>query len=160
MHDMVPPPNRLPWPPIVYVAVTLAALGLGWLLPGPAWLAHRAVTLAGWAAIALGLALDLAAMAVMLRHRANILPHRSATALVTSGPFAWSRNPIYLGNTLVLVGVGLAFANPWFLAAALLAVPAVTRLAIEREERHLALLFGPAWDAYCRRTGRWFGRSG
>jgi protein-S-isoprenylcysteine O-methyltransferase Ste14 len=94
----------------------------------------------------------------MSRQHANILPHRAATALVTSGPFALSRNPIYLGNTIAMAGAGLAFANPWFLPAALLAAVAVTRLAIRREEAHLAARFGAAWDAYSQRTARWFGR--
>ena len=131
---------------------------LGWLLPAPDWLHATVPRVIGWALLLSGLGLDLAAMIVMTRHRANILPHRSATALVTTGPFAWSRNPIYLGNTIALCGAGLAFANPWFLLTALLAAFAVTRLAIQREEAHLARRFGAAWDAYRRRTGRWLGR--
>ncbi len=97
-------------------------------------------------------------MATMRRHRANILPHRAATALVTTGPFAWSRNPIYLGNTLMLIGFGLVLRNPWFLPAAAAAAVAVTHLAIRREEAHLEILFGPSWLAYRQRTARWFGR--
>ncbi len=110
--------------------------------------------------MAIGLGLDLWAMVTMQRCKANILPHRPATALVTSGPFAWSRNPIYLGNTLALIGAGLAFSNLWFLPAAALAAFAVLRLAIRREQRHLAERFGPAWETYRGQTLRWFGRSG
>jgi protein-S-isoprenylcysteine O-methyltransferase Ste14 len=98
-------------------------------------------------------------MVVMARRRANILPHRAATALVTDGPFAWSRNPIYLGNTLLLSGCGLAFGNAWLLVGAAVAAIAVTVLAIRREEAHLASRFGDAWMAYAARTRRWFGRS-
>ena len=108
--------------------------------------------------VAGGLGLDLAAIRTMRRHRANILPHRAATALVTTGPFAWSRNPIYLGNTLLLAGAAFAFHDPWFLPAALAAVLAVTHLAIRREEAHLAHMFGAEWERYRRRTARWFGR--
>jgi protein-S-isoprenylcysteine O-methyltransferase Ste14 len=108
--------------------------------------------------VALALGLDLWAMATMARQRANILPHRAATALVTTGPFALSRNPIYLGNTLLLVGIGLALANLWFLPVAGFAALAVDRLAIRREEAHLGLLFPGDWERYRERTGRWFGR--
>jgi protein-S-isoprenylcysteine O-methyltransferase Ste14 len=94
-------------------------------------------------------------MVTMRRHRANVWPHRAATALVTGGPFAWSRNPIYLGNTLLLAGAGLLLANAWFLIAALVGVWAVTRLAIVREEAHLAARFDGAWLAYVRSTPRW-----
>ena len=151
-------PNRIPWPPILFGTAALAAVGLDLVLPGPGWLHAPPWTALGWALLLAGLGLDISAMGVMARRRANILPHRAATALVTSGPFAWSRNPIYLGNTIAMSGAALAFANPWFLPAALLAAVAVTQLAIRREEAHLATLFGAAWDAYSKRTGRWFGR--
>lgn len=156
----VPPPNRIPWPPLIYGLAAVAAIGAGWLFPGPGALDHALPRTAGWIVLLSGLALDIAAMIVMARRRANILPHRSATALVSTGPFAFSRNPIYLGNTIVLTGAGLAFANPWFFPAAYVAALAVTRLAIEREEAHLARLFGGDWDSYRRRTNRWFGRGG
>jgi protein-S-isoprenylcysteine O-methyltransferase Ste14 len=109
----------------------------------------------GWGVLLAGLSLDVGAMAVMWRQHANILPHRAATTLVTSGPFAWSRNPIYLGNTIALSGAALVFANPWFFPAALAAAFGVTRLAIRREEAHLAARFGLAWQVYSRRTMRW-----
>jgi protein-S-isoprenylcysteine O-methyltransferase Ste14 len=151
-------PNRIPWPPILFGAAAVAAVGLGMLVPGPDWLRAPILAIIGWIVLIAGLVLDIAAMATMARQRANILPHRAATALVTGGPFAWSRNPIYLGNTIAMTGAVLAFANPWFLPAAVLAALAVTRLAILREEAHLAARFGEAWEAYCRRTGRWVGR--
>lgn len=151
-------PNRIPWPPILFGAAAIAAVGLGMLLPGPDWLRSPVLAIIGWIVLIAGLVLDIAAMATMARQRANILPHRAATALVTSGPFAWSRNPIYLGNTIAMTGAALAFANPWFLPTALLAAVAVTRLAIRREEAHLAARFGTAWEAYSQRTARWFGR--
>ncbi len=158
MSLAIPPPNRIPWPPIIYGAVVVAAVALGALLPGPAWLRGSGWAALGWALMLAGIGLDAAAMITMTRQRANILPHRAATALVTVGPFAWSRNPIYLGNTIAIAGAAVAFASPWFLAAALVAAVAVTRLAIRREEAHLAKLFGPEWQAYSQRTARWLGR--
>ncbi len=94
-------------------------------------------------------------MIVMTRHRANILPHRAATALVTAFPFSISRNPIYLGNTMMLIGAGFLFANLWFLVTAALAAILVTELAIKREEAHLSTLFGAKWRDYAARTPRW-----
>ena len=105
--------------------------------------------------MATGVGLDLAAMVWMHRLRANILPHRAATTLVTTGPFAVSRNPIYLGNTLLVAGAAPALDNPWFLPAALIAAFAVTQLAIRREEAHLAARFGSQWRDYANRTPRW-----
>ncbi|MGA2636584.1 methyltransferase family protein [Methylocella sp.] len=158
MSAAIPPPNRIPWPPIIYGSAVAAAVGLGFVLPRPVWPSGSAWAAFGWALIIAGVGLDVAAMVTMSRQRANILPHRAATALVTTGPFAWSRNPIYLGNTIAVSGAAFAFANPWFLAAALLAAIAVTPLAIRREEAHLAKLFGAEWRAYSQRTARWIGR--
>ena len=154
---MIEAPNRIPWPPILYGLALLVGVGLGKVAPAPAWLDGPVARGLGGLLLALGLGLDLAAAITMWRRRANILPHRPATALVTSGPFAWSRNPIYLGNTTALCGAGLAFANPWLIGAGLIAAVAVNRLAIVREEAHLARLFGGDWEAYCRRTPRWLG---
>ena len=154
--DPSQPPNRIPWPPLLVLGTAAAALVLSALVPPPGGLLRLLpLRLTGAAIIAAGLGFDGAAMVTMARRRANILPHRAATALVTTGPFALSRNPIYLGNTLLVVGVGLAFAAPWFLAAALLQAWLVTRLAITREEAHLAATFGADWTRYAARTPRW-----
>lgn len=147
-------PNRLPWPPLIFVAAVLAAALLGWAAPLPGWL-PQALRWPGWLLAGAGLALDLAAMRTMRRQHANILPHRAATALVTTGPFALTRNPIYVGNTLAVLGAAFALRNPWFLAAALAAGVAVQHLAILREEAHLAAKFGSVWSDYCARVPRW-----
>jgi len=154
--DLKSRPNRIPWPPLIVTAAAALALlvqradpvGLG-LGAGARWL--------GWALIAAGVGLDLWAMATMTRAHVNILPHRAAGGLVTSGPFAFTRNPIYLGNTAVLVGVGGAANSPWFVVAALVAAKLVEVLAIRREEAHLALRFGRQWGDYAARTPRWLG---
>jgi protein-S-isoprenylcysteine O-methyltransferase Ste14 len=149
-------PNRIPWPPLIVLATAAAAFVLTWFIPLRAeFLRWPGPRLIGAVILATGLGLDVAAMLTMARRRANILPHRAATALVTTGPFALSRNPIYLGNTLVLAGFALAFAAPWFLVAAAAEAWLVERLAIRREEAHLAATFGPAWSDYARQTPRW-----
>ena len=91
----------------------------------------------------------------MRRARANILPHRAATALVTAGPFSFTRNPIYFGNTLLLLGAALLLHDLWFVVAALVAALAVDRLAIRREEAHLAAKFGAEWEEYRQKVRRW-----
>lgn len=153
-------PNRLPWPPMIYIAATGFAVAANHLWPLRLDMDPNVLRPLGAVLLAAGVGLDVWAMVTMSRCRANILPHRAATALVTTGPFAWSRNPIYLGNTIALMGAGLAFANPWFLPAAIIAAIAVLRLAILREEVHLAMRFGTAWDHYRGRTSRWLGKIG
>lgn len=151
-------PNRVPWPPIILATAIAAAVLLGILIPIPATAFQSPVLrAAGFVCIAIGAVLDVTAMFQMRRLRANILPHRAATVLVTTGVFAWSRNPIYLGNTIALAGAALALANPWFLAAAMLAALSTQALAIRREEAHLLEMFGGEWRDYAARTPRWLG---
>lgn len=144
-------PNVVPWPPLIYLAAALGALGLGFVSP----LGFPQSTLAGALLVGTALAVDGAAMLTMARARTNILPHRAAGRLVTHGPFAWSRNPIYLGNTILLIGLAFLLGNGWFLPAAVLAAYATQELAIRREEQHLAARFGSQWQAYAARVPRW-----
>ncbi|WP_230598989.1 methyltransferase family protein [Xanthomonas albilineans] len=89
-------------------------------------------------------------------HRAsttvNPLQPQRATHLVQSGLYRWSRNPMYLGHALILLGLALCLRN----VLALLAVPAyVTYFQIRPEERALQAHFGDAYTHYCRHVRRW-----
>lgn len=154
-EDRYDRPNAVPWPPIILVGAAVTAFVAGTVLP----LRLDVPPALGWIAGAAALALDGWAMATMARAHTNILPHRAAGRLVTTGPFALTRNPIYVGNALLLAGVGLAVGSAWFLLAAAAAAVATHHLAVLREERHLAARFGADWEAYARRTPRWIGRS-
>lgn len=78
----------------------------------------------------------------------------AATHLVTDGPNAVSRNPMYAGIALGLVGTGLLTGRPWPALAAAGFVATVTPQVL-REEAALERLFGDAWRAYARRVRRW-----
>ena len=157
MHDLRDRPNTIPWPPILFVGAALLALGLQVLLPipwpGGGWAA--ALAMAGLFMAAAGIALDLATMLAFRHHRTTVLPHRGATRLITDGPFRFTRNPIYVGNTLLVAGAGLVFGIAWLLPAALAGAAATQTLAIAREEEHLALRFGAEWAEYAARVPRW-----
>ncbi len=152
--DVKSTPNRIPWPPLIEAAAVVTAalgalafpVGLG-LAPLARWL--------GWALIVVGFGLVFWAIAALRRRGTNILPNRAAGRLVTDGPFAFTRNPIYLGNTIAIVGLGVAASSAWFIVAALFAAKLVEILAIRREEAHLALRFGSEWVDYAARTPRW-----
>lgn len=155
-RDRAARPNRWPWPPMIVGFTAIAAVALSQIAPTGGWFPPSVGTqLVGGAIVAVGLGLDVWAMLTMRRHNANILPHRAATALVTTGPFALSRNPIYLANTLLLAGAGLVLMNAWLVGAAAAQAWLVSRLAIRREEAHLAIRFGDAWRAYAAKVPRW-----
>ena len=104
-----------------------------------------------------GLALMAAAAWTMFRARTTVNPLRPerASRLVTSGVFAYSRNPIYLGDALILLALALYFGN-WFAFLLLpLFVAFIGRFQIRPEERALQRLFGDDYRTYCARVRRW-----
>ena len=151
-------PNTIPWPPIILLASILCGWLAGRYFPLP-WASSGMARdiLQGVGIIAIGVAVLIYALAfrAMQRMRTNILPHRAADHLVTDGPFAFSRNPIYLANFILVTGLGLALANLWLPIAALIAAWLEQKLGIEREEAHLEHKFGRAWRDYKKRVRRW-----
>lgn len=157
MTDLRDRPNTIPWPPLLYAGTALVAIGLNVLapLPWPGGTAATVLAAAGLALVIAGLALDIGTMLAFARHRTTVLPHRGATRLITTGPFRFSRNPIYLANGLLVAGAGLIFGSLWLVLAAFAGAALTRRLAIDREEQHLALRFGRDWGDYAARTPRW-----
>jgi protein-S-isoprenylcysteine O-methyltransferase Ste14 len=82
------------------------------------------------------------------------------THLITSGPFAYIRNPLYLGNMMLYAGVGIMSMAlfPWLLAAAVLWFYIQYWLIVTREEEYLASTFGDAFGEYVKNVPRFFPR--
>lgn len=157
MSEHSAPPSRLPWPPLIYVAAVALAIVLQWLWPLP-WIGPPLADLLfalGWLMVLAALALDFGAMRTMRKAQTTILPHRAADHLVTGGPFALSRNPIYLGNTTLMVAIGFIAGSLWFVLLAPVAAILTTFLAIRPEERHLAERFGKRYRDYQKKVRRW-----
>ncbi len=153
-HDR---PNRIPWPPILLVLTIALGIALQWLVP-LSWLyglAALEATVLGVAMIVAAFAIDVWAAIIFRRHKTTIMPHQPSARLVTHGPFRFSRNPIYLGNLMVVAGLGLVLSNLWLLLATPVLGYALHTLAIRREERHLEALFDDQWRDYKARVRRW-----
>lgn len=150
-------PGALPWPPVLYLAAAALALLLNWLYRLP-WITGTLGEFLfglGWLVAAGGLALIVTAIRAMQRAGTAIAPNRRADHLVTRGPFALTRNPIYLGAATILVAAAPITGIAWFLAAAPLAAFATQKLAVEREERHLDARFGKKYRDYAKKVRRW-----
>ncbi|RDW12482.1 methyltransferase family protein [Paracoccus thiocyanatus] len=139
-------------PPAWLGLFALAGAALGWLLPLELPPALRDL---GLLLVAAALALMLWAAFTMWRARTTVIPGRLPAALVTHGPFRFSRNPIYLADLILLAGLMLALSAP----AGLVAVPALAlvlkRRFILREETVIAAAYGAAFDRYRKRVRRW-----
>ncbi|MGR6465585.1 methyltransferase family protein [Rhizobium sp. PAMB 3182] len=149
-------PLRFPWAPVYYLAAGLTAAGCGAFLPVSSLEhGHMLAMSAGLVLALVGVALVIWAIGVLLSHRTPVLPIASARHLVTCGPFRISRNPIYLGYTLVLAALALATDNAWFAVFGFAAAVATNLVAVKAEEKHLLARFGIEFERYCQRTRRW-----
>lgn len=150
-------PSAFPWPPVLLVGAIVAALALERvLIPLPVPFAETGlVHFAGMTLLTAGIVLTVWAAMQFPRHRTSIRPDRGSEALVMAGPFAFSRNPIYLGEVMAIAGAGIGFNRLWLLLAAPAFMALVTRLAILREEAYLERRFGASYHDYRSRVRRW-----
>lgn len=143
-------------PPVIYLTGFMLGSGLEWLLP--------LTNLAGFGlwrwGLAVGLLLAGAALArwafvAMRQHNTSADPRKPSTALLTSGPFAHSRNPIYVAMILLYSG-GSLLLN---LTGPFCVLPLILLLmhfgVIRREESYLAALFGQPYQDYLIAVRRW-----
>ncbi|MEZ4438276.1 MAG: isoprenylcysteine carboxylmethyltransferase family protein [Polyangiaceae bacterium] len=144
-------------PPLLFVGSFVAGARLHRLVPGDALPATAApVTwVIGAAAILCASLLLVSAPGLFLVHRTTIIPHATSRALVTSGPFRLTRNPMYLALAVAYVGVALTLNITWPLL--MLGVPLwiVHTKIIPREEWALTQAFGDEYGEYKKRVRRW-----
>ncbi len=144
-------------PPLVAAAVAGAMVAASvWLPPvlalPPAVRVGAALVLA-----AVGACFDVAGLLAFRKARTTVNPMTpdKATAVVSTGVYRVTRNPMYLGLVLMLLALALYLASPWALLGPLAFGAFITRFQIRPEERALAARFGAAYTAYCARVRRW-----
>jgi len=143
----------LDWPPVWLAGFLLLVWGLDRLAP---WGLFGALGHKLGAVLALmGLALMIAAVVQMTLARTSVNPRGTPAALVTGGVFQFSRNPIYLGDALVLTGALLWWDAPLALPLLALFITIIQFRFIYGEEARLRAGFGPAFEAWSQTTRRW-----
>lgn len=157
MTDLPDKPGVIAFPPLLLVT----ALGMAWLLD---WLipldlmpeaAQPIVRLMGGAMIVVA---GLVAGSAILAFRAagtHIEPHKPTLVIVDSGPYRFTRNPMYIGLMLVHLGVSAIFLNEWGLVTL---VPLAVLLhygVVLREEAYLTRKFAAEYESYLVSTRRW-----
>lgn len=157
-HDAQPdlgPAVKFP-PPALFVAGLGAGVVIDRFLP-PGWVpsGHRVWEALGVALGVIGLAVVYTGIISFRRHRTAVYPNRPAKTVVTSGVYAHTRNPMYVGMTTFYVGGVLLLHS----LGALLLLPIVLRLlfvhVVQREEAHLRTAFPEAYARYCATVRRW-----
>jgi protein-S-isoprenylcysteine O-methyltransferase Ste14 len=147
------PRSRL-FPPVFMIAGVLIGIGLQALRPLP----FVSRTAGHWiGGFLIGAALALGVWAVLTFRRAGTTPdpHGDVTAFVISGPFGFSRNPMYVTNVAFQIGAAFALDNAWILMFAPVTWLLLDRIIIAGEERYLADKYGATYDAYRQKVRRW-----
>ena len=110
--------------------------------------------------VLIGLAVLVTGIALLqfARHKTTVDPTKpqSASHLVTTGIYRFTRNPMYLGMLLLLLAFGMHLGNAFNTLLAAGYVAYMNRFQIGPEERHLAVVFGNQFKQYCLQTRRWF----
>ena len=147
------PRSRL-FPPLFMIAGVLIGVGLQALESLP-FVPRTAGQWIGGCVIAAALALGVWAVLTFRRAGTTPDPHGDVTAFVITGPFAFSRNPMYVTNVAFQIGAAFVLDNAWILMLAPVTWLLLDRIIITGEEHYLADKYGATYDAYRGRVRRW-----
>jgi protein-S-isoprenylcysteine O-methyltransferase Ste14 len=142
-------------PPLLYGIAFVVVLVLGWFWPMP--IVGRVVAVGvGLVLVVFGVGIAMWGRRKMQAAGTNVDPHRPATVLVKTGPFRFSRNPLYMALTLLFLGLSLV-VNTWWGIVLLFPVLIIMHWGvILREERYLDQKFGASYQEYRSKVRRYF----
>jgi len=147
-------PGVIARPPVIYLGALALGLGLHAAFRVPV-LPVTVARILGVLLIVCAVAIVVSAFRAMARAGTSFRTERPTTAIVTDGPFGYTRNPIYVALTLLYVGIAITINALWVL---LLIVPVMVVMqlgVIIREERYLERKFGDEYLRYKARVRRW-----
>lgn len=144
-------------PPVVFIEVLVIASIAQYLYPRPLGIPYEVERWLGLALIVAAFVLGLSAFRQFRKHHTTIEPGQRPTALITSGPFARTRNPVYIGQLLLLSGI--AVLSDALVMAAMVPVLylALDRLVVRSEEAMVRDAFPEEYPEYAGRVPRWIG---
>ncbi len=148
--------NVIAPPPLTYVPPLVAGLLLHFLWKPlrffPEWWIGNAV---GWPLVVAGVLLSAWAIRTMFRASEDPDPYKPTNAIVATGPYALSRNPIYVSFNLVYVGIAFIVNTVWPIVFLPLGIALLYYGVIAREESYLERVFGDGYRQYKARVRRW-----
>jgi protein-S-isoprenylcysteine O-methyltransferase Ste14 len=147
-------PGVIAPPPLIYLAGLAAGLVLEALLPSASLPGLLRWPL-GIVLVVVGLALALSFERAFRRAGTAVEPWKPTTAIVTSGPYRFTRNPAYVGMALAYAGIAILAGALWPFVTLVPTLVVLDRAVIAREERYLARKFGDEYLRYKARVRRW-----
>jgi len=143
-------------PPLVYLAGILLGVAVGYLVvPAPVPASRAISAIGGLFVLIVGVGFIASARVHFLRTGQSPVPWRPSPSLIVKGPYRFTRNPMYVGITLVEVGLGLAVNNLWISLFAVPALLTVHVIAVIPEEKYLSEKFGESYKIYLAQVRRY-----
>jgi len=145
-------------PPLLALAAVVLGLLLDWIAPAyvlTILLSWGTRLLLGLELIAAGAALIYAAQKALRAANTHVEPWKPSTAIVTTGIFAWLRNPMYVGGLAALLGLAVLLASDWMVVMTVVTGLILHFGVVKREERYLAAKFGDVYRRYCAAVPRY-----
>src|SRR4051794_31649304 len=140
-------------PPLIYAGALSAGLLAKTLFPAR-FLPHAITRVFGWPLLGAGLLLVILGFRALRNAGTNVDPYEPATTLVTEGPYRFTRNPLYLGLTLVYSGITVLANALWAALLLPFVLVVMRRGVIDREEHYLERIFGEEYTRYKARVRR------
>jgi protein-S-isoprenylcysteine O-methyltransferase Ste14 len=153
-------PNVVIFPPLIPLSVLVAGVVLNFLIP-LGLLAHVFLLgriAVGAIAFVAGVGMVIGANRIFQRIGTNTRPSLPTLALGTTGIFTWTRNPMYVGGSLALLGIAIGFALDWVILLLVASLPLIHYGIILREERYLERKFGDEYQRYKKKVPRYWWR--
>ena len=147
-------PDVISCPPMVFLSALVAGLLLYLLIPSPQF-SSASLRITGMLMAFAGTMIDVWGVCAFRRAGTHVRPSRPVTALVTCGPFRYTRNPFYIGQTIIYLGLTLFVGSLWPLVTLVPALAVVHWRIVRREEQFLESRFGEDYRAYKARVNRW-----
>ena len=143
-------------PPLFYVLTFLIAIFLQKRIPLPEGFFQTSVArILGYFFILMSLYFLWRSLRQFFLTRNTVITVKPATSLQTTGVYAITRNPMYLGLVILYIGIALLIGNWWNFLLLIILTIFLQEYLIKREERYLMDAFGAAFEAYCSKTRRW-----
>jgi protein-S-isoprenylcysteine O-methyltransferase Ste14 len=155
MSDRSDTPPIIAPPPILLFACILVAWALNTFFPLELSIPFAARVIIGNTLLVVSIAFAIPALLVMHRANTPAEPWKPTVRIVASGPFRFTRNPIYVAMILVFAAIAVFTASPWFFAFLPVLFLLLNFGVVRAEEQYLSSKFGEEYVSYMRRVRRW-----